>query len=232
MLDFVRSIDANHQWRTSIREGDVMQDGGPRHHSEGMPLWMACSAREKAFRILFTDWQNVAFPDFGEGCLKEKYVTVQFINTVITKDGSTSTTLPLQARSMTFKLNDQLLSSPESQIRVISGSIVKLPDTKLRAIEFDGLTIEGSYRDSSLFERPFVIPISGPMILKITHGYDGNQDFGAGLHTETASGVGYEFVGFANDFFPIAKYNQHTFSFQVTYRIAVTDQLDLVRIPQ
>ena len=48
ILDFVRSIDANHQWRRhSIREGDVMRDGTQRQHGEGMPLWMACSTLAK-----------------------------------------------------------------------------------------------------------------------------------------------------------------------------------------
>ena len=70
MLDFIRSLDANHQWRSkSIREGDVRpDDGSPRQHSEGMPLWMDCSARSSVFRVLFVDWENVNFPDLGESC--------------------------------------------------------------------------------------------------------------------------------------------------------------------
>ncbi len=77
MLDFVRSIDANHQWRmNSIRTGDVRPDGSPRQHSEGMPLWMSCSARDRVFRVLFIDWENVNFPDLGEGCLPETKISV------------------------------------------------------------------------------------------------------------------------------------------------------------
>ena len=77
MLDFVRSIDANHQWRmNSIRTGDVRPDGSPRQHSEGMPLWMSCLARDRVFRVLFIDWENVNFPDLGEGCLPETKISV------------------------------------------------------------------------------------------------------------------------------------------------------------
>jgi hypothetical protein len=73
MLDFVRSLDANHQWRlNSIREGDIRPDGSPRQHSEGMPLWVACLARERVFRVLFIDWENTNFPDLGEGCRRER----------------------------------------------------------------------------------------------------------------------------------------------------------------
>jgi hypothetical protein len=34
-----------------------------------MPIWNDCLARERVFRALFTDWQNVGFPDLGESAL-------------------------------------------------------------------------------------------------------------------------------------------------------------------
>ncbi len=63
MLGFIRSIDGNHQWRRF-----PFDDPGTQH-SEGMPLWVDCQARDGAFRVLFTDWEADGFPDSGEDCL-------------------------------------------------------------------------------------------------------------------------------------------------------------------
>ena len=78
MLDYIRSLDANHQWRIhSTRQGDIgEQEAGEgegaeitvlRQHSEGMPIWMDCLARQRVFRVIFTDWENGNFPHLGEG---------------------------------------------------------------------------------------------------------------------------------------------------------------------
>jgi hypothetical protein len=104
MLDFVRSIDANHQWRLhSIREGDVRPDGTPRQHSEGMPLWMACSARDRIFRVLFVDWENGNFPDLGEKCHPSIDITIFSAfdgnNQLLRNEGTTS------SRSPSFAMN-------------------------------------------------------------------------------------------------------------------------------
>jgi len=88
MLDFPRSLDANHQWRmSSIRIGDVRGDDSPRQHGEGMPLWMSCSARENVFRTLLVDWENTNFPDLGEECIED----VISSNTTTTPPTTTTT---------------------------------------------------------------------------------------------------------------------------------------------
>ncbi len=69
MLDYIRSLDSNDQWRlNSIRSGDIREDGTPRQHGDGMPIWLECSTRDMVFRNLFVDWRNEEFPDFGEQC--------------------------------------------------------------------------------------------------------------------------------------------------------------------
>lgn len=70
MLGFIRSLDANQQWRlTSTQEGDVVPGTQtPRQHGEGMPLWVDCLSRIRVFRSIFRDWQHTEnFPDLGEG---------------------------------------------------------------------------------------------------------------------------------------------------------------------
>lgn len=69
MLGFIRSLDANHQWRLgSTQEGDVVPGTQtPRQHGEGMPIWVDCLSRLRVFRSIFKDWQhNENFPDLGE----------------------------------------------------------------------------------------------------------------------------------------------------------------------
>jgi len=68
MLDFVRSIDGNQQWRI---DGTQNNPTGSRQFSEGMPIWSDCPARDRVFRNVFTDWDhstysNLNFPDEGE----------------------------------------------------------------------------------------------------------------------------------------------------------------------
>src|SRR5437879_13704513 len=73
MVGFIRSIDANQQWRglaTTIE--DEVTDGGvtqPRKNSEGMPIWLDCLSRRRVFRTLFSDWENGGenFPDQRDG---------------------------------------------------------------------------------------------------------------------------------------------------------------------
>jgi hypothetical protein len=99
MLDFIRSLDANHQWRkSSLREGDfaVIRNAigpfpfiGPRQHGEGMPLWVDCLTRERVFRALFDDWENTNFPDLGDICTeittisRDMAVTISLENVTI-----------------------------------------------------------------------------------------------------------------------------------------------------
>lgn len=66
MLGFIRSLDGDHQWRRT-------QAGAPSvRHSEGMPLWVDCQARELVFRARFSDWEAhvppANFPDEGDAC--------------------------------------------------------------------------------------------------------------------------------------------------------------------
>ncbi len=66
MLGFIRTLDGDHQWRrTPVGQPALV-------HSEGFPLWVDCHARERAFRVLFTDWETHAtagnFPDEGDAC--------------------------------------------------------------------------------------------------------------------------------------------------------------------
>lgn len=52
MLDFVKSIDAHHQWMTE----------SPRDrqsHGTGMPIWKDCQARERVFAAIFVDWEKL-----------------------------------------------------------------------------------------------------------------------------------------------------------------------------
>ena len=63
MLGFIRTLDGDHQWRRFPIGNLAVQ------HSEGMPLWVDCASREKAFRVLFDDWEYDRFPDFGEECI-------------------------------------------------------------------------------------------------------------------------------------------------------------------
>jgi hypothetical protein len=52
MLDFVKSIDAHHQWMTfSPRD--------QQSHGTGMPIWKDCLARERVFAIIFSDWERL-----------------------------------------------------------------------------------------------------------------------------------------------------------------------------
>jgi len=62
MLGFIHSLDGNHQWRKVTIDDPSIQ------HSEGMPLWIDCQAREHVFRVLFTDWEYDNFPNFGDDC--------------------------------------------------------------------------------------------------------------------------------------------------------------------
>jgi hypothetical protein len=52
MLDFVKSIDAHHQWMTfSPRD--------KQSYGTGMPIWKDCLARERVFAVIFTDWERL-----------------------------------------------------------------------------------------------------------------------------------------------------------------------------
>lgn len=61
MLGFIRTLDGHSQWRkTTIRNFPNSPAG--IHLSEGLPIWRDCLARDRVFRLLFSDWQNAGFP--------------------------------------------------------------------------------------------------------------------------------------------------------------------------
>jgi|GEM_PF-6513004 len=66
MLGFIRTLDGDHQWRRTPIDEPLNQ------HSEGMPLWVDCQARELVFRSVFTDWEEHDppgnFPDALDDC--------------------------------------------------------------------------------------------------------------------------------------------------------------------
>lgn len=66
MLGWIRSLDGDHQWRRTPYGNPGLR------HSEGMPLWVDCLARERVFRRLFADWEvhdpAANFPDDGDAC--------------------------------------------------------------------------------------------------------------------------------------------------------------------
>ena len=73
MLGWIRSLDANQQWRrlaTTIIDPvpDISPDQ-PRKNGEGNPVWLDCLARRRVFRTLYQDWQNgnAIFPDQRAG---------------------------------------------------------------------------------------------------------------------------------------------------------------------
>lgn len=67
LLGFIRTLDGNQQWRKHTTKDFVNNPVG-NSHGEGMLMWRDCLARNRAFRTLFTDWQNgvSTFPDLGE----------------------------------------------------------------------------------------------------------------------------------------------------------------------
>jgi hypothetical protein len=52
MLDFVKSIDAHHQWMT-------VSPRDQQSHGTGMPIWKDCLARERTFAVIFVDWEKL-----------------------------------------------------------------------------------------------------------------------------------------------------------------------------
>ena len=61
MLGWIRSLDADHQWRSGAPAGQPA--------TEGMPFWSDCRARALVFRKLFTNWEHATpFPDLDDGC--------------------------------------------------------------------------------------------------------------------------------------------------------------------
>lgn len=59
MAGWIRSLDADHQWRPGSAAG--------KRDTRGMPFWRDCRARALVFRKLFIDWEHRApFPDQGD----------------------------------------------------------------------------------------------------------------------------------------------------------------------
>jgi hypothetical protein len=230
MLDFARSIDANHQWRVnSIREGDVRPDGTLRQHGEGMPLWLACSARDRVFRVLFVDWENGNFPDLGEGCLKEKRITVRFINATVTDADSPSRVISSPFPVLSFRLNDQSIAYPESRdVQIPLGTQIQLPNNfEITTIEYDKFAVSATFRDISLYNSrvPFPPPFPShtPFSRQIANEYNAGDNFGQGMHTYIASGTGWQLIQSGSPPFSSARYMPHRMSFEITYQIDVSD---------
>jgi hypothetical protein len=117
-----------------------------------------------------------------------------------------------------FIVNDQLIRYPESGgIQAPLGTQIQLPDNfRITTIEYDKLTISAFFQDYSLclYRNPLGLPgtCTASFYIPIVNGYNAADNFGQGVHTYTASGIGWE---------PIR--GSHRMSIQITYQVDVSD---------
>ena len=169
MLDFIRSLDANHQWRlSSLLEDDVRPaDGMPRQHGEGMPYWLSCFSRENIFRTLFVDWENNNFPDLGENCKPDKIITIKIHDYVI---NYSSTAIPSDL-SLILKVGDQ--SNIEKIDNVFFNRVVESNLPEMKVFSYDNLKTS-----ITLYHQMLHFP------LVTTSGIiNSSENFSNGIHT-------------------------------------------------
>jgi hypothetical protein len=91
----------------------------------------------------------------------------------------------------------------------------------MTTIEYDKFNVSARFQDNSLHRYQYLLLGPPSFFIGIVNGYNGADNFGQGIHTYSASGIGWQLVGWSGFFSP--RYLPHAISFEITYEIRASD---------